>query len=115
MNVDKVGLFDLDGSLADFDHGMRTGLDRMRSEGEFPLPEDLWVFDGDPVMEARMDAIKRQPGWWRKLPRIENGFLILRTAAEIGYRISVLTKGPCTPEEFVRDLLNEQLSPLSLA
>jgi hypothetical protein len=95
MNVEKVGLFDMDGSLADVDHGLRTELEGMRAPEEPPLIEDLWLLEDEyPHIRTRMGAIKRQPGLWRKLGRIEDGFLILRAAAEIGYRINVLTKGP---------------------
>jgi 5'(3')-deoxyribonucleotidase len=41
-----------------------------------------------------MDLVKAKPGWWLSLPRIEHGFVIVKLAMEIGYRLNVLTKAP---------------------
>jgi len=86
----KIALFDLDGTLADYDGQMRIDLESIMSPGdhEFDMRHPpAWA-------KARMDIIKRQPGWWFNLPRYEPGFDILRAAMSIGFEPYVLTKGP---------------------
>jgi len=35
-----------------------------------------------------------QPGFWRDLPKLEDGFKILKMAKELGYRPMILSRGP---------------------
>lgn len=95
MKMEKIALFDLDGSLADFDRAMRRDLRLMRSPGEPAIADDTNLHDLEKKfshIKARMDFIKSKPGWWRMLPRIESGFAIVREAQSIGYHIDILTK-----------------------
>jgi 5'-nucleotidase len=95
MRSEKIALFDLDGSLADFDRAMRRDLRLMRFPGEPEIADDTNLHDLEknfPYIAARMDFIKSKPGWWRELPRIEPGFSIVREAQRIGYHIDILTK-----------------------
>ena len=97
QNDDKIALFDLDGSLADFDAALRRDLVSMRSADEPDIDEGANFHDleeAHPWAKVRMDFIKRRPGWWRSLARIESGFAILREAERIGFKINVLTKAP---------------------
>lgn len=91
--VDDIGLFDMDGSLADFDGALRRDLERMRAPQEPPPGADLWE-NTPPYMEERMRLIRSSPGWWRSLPPIEAGFVVYRLAQELGFNNQVLTKGP---------------------
>lgn len=93
-NIQRVALFDMDGSLFDYSGKLRADLERLRSPLEPEMPENLWEMEKQPHIGARMDLIKSQAGWWRNLERIEDGFKILNEAVRIGYKISVLTKGP---------------------
>jgi 5'(3')-deoxyribonucleotidase len=95
MEAEKIALFDLDGSLANFDGAMRRDLRLMRFPGEPEIADDTKLHDLEAefsYIKARMDFIKSKPGWWRKLPRIDSGFVILREAQRIGYHIDILTK-----------------------
>lgn len=97
MKTEKIALFDLDGSLADFDGAMRRDLRSMRFPGEPEIADDTNLHDledGLSYIRARMDFIKSKRGWWRELPRIESGFAIVRAAQKIGYHIDILTKAP---------------------
>jgi len=87
-----LALFDLDGTLADYDGRMRRDLDGLRgpSEPAFEVhdrsaPEHVW---------RRLDLVKAQPGWWLGLPRLPLGFDILDLVRELGFQVQVLTSGP---------------------
>lgn len=89
----NIGLFDLDGSLANFDKSMLNGLAELKSPDE---PDILSVQEGYkiPHIKARMELISRQPNWWYELEPIEMGFRVLEVAKSIGFQIHVLTQGP---------------------
>lgn len=92
---DNVALFDLDGSLADYQGQMVLDLQRLAGPSEPPVTrENLWEVGKEPHIRSRMTLVMSQPGWWRNLARIEAGFTILETAREVGFRIHILTKGP---------------------
>lgn len=93
----KIALFDLDGTLADFDGAMRRDLNSLASPSE-PLigPEDDIWDEKKQWLENRKRLIKNSLGWWRELPRFELGWDVLREAKEIGFDITILTKGPYT-------------------
>jgi 5'-nucleotidase len=87
-----VALVDMDGTLCDYQGAMRRDLERLRSAGE---PADFPDDDEAPAwLRERRDLIRRQPGWWRGLPRFELGFDVLGELQELGYEVHVLTKGP---------------------
>lgn len=94
IDPEKVALFDLDGTLADYNSKLYEDLKRLRSPNESlynihnaRLPE--WY-------KARIDLIRKSPGWWRNLSRFKLGFDLLEAAIGIGFSIHVLTKGPET-------------------
>lgn len=99
---DKVALFDMDSTLCDFDGAMRRDLLRLASPEDIRLSlvatnggTNSSLFDERlPHIEARRDFIKRQPGWWLKLERLQHGFDLLQVCKDIGFNIHVLTKGP---------------------
>ena len=89
---DKLALFDMDGTLADYEGKLREDLLRLASPGE-PSPKLHWD-DGEPWMDARMRLIKSQPGWWLGLERLTSGFVVMDLVREVGFSVHVLTKGP---------------------
>ena len=89
---DKVALFDLDGTLADYDAGMIRDLELIAAPNEVPI--DYHCHDLPEWAYARIKLIRNQPGWWERLAPIESGFEVFRAVRRIGYQISVLTKGP---------------------
>ncbi|MCK5017795.1 MAG: hypothetical protein KAS32_12095 [Candidatus Peribacteraceae bacterium] len=94
MDEPNVALFDMDGTLVDYDKGMFGALKAVISDEEFKnLPADIhndlpdWLF-------RLKQLIYNQPGWWLNLERLRTGFQILDIAREIGFEIMILTKGP---------------------
>ncbi len=93
-----TALFDMDGTLADYHSAMQRDLKLLASPEEY-RPTDTFDFDLDalekiPHMKARMDLIKRQPGWWLALDPLVAGQNLLMMAVELGYEPHILTKGP---------------------
>lgn len=89
---ERIALIDMDGTIADYDGQMRRDLDLMRSPGESDVI--VGFHDDPPHIEARKNAIKRQPNWWRNLPRLEDGFEIVDALRGYGFKLMILTKGP---------------------
>jgi 5'-nucleotidase len=94
VNDDKIALFDMDGSLADFDGALRSILEEMRAPSEPPIPDNLWDMEREPYIKARMRAIKAVPGFWLNLEPIRMGFEVYYLAKSIGFTNEILTKGP---------------------
>lgn len=88
----KIILFDLDGTLADYDKAMNRDLDAMASAGE----ERYGIHDktAPKWFCNRTKIIRKQPGWWSNLERLQLGFEILDEAIVLGFEVHVLTKGP---------------------
>jgi 5'-nucleotidase len=91
---DRIGLFDMDGTLFDYEGQMRKDLADLMSPGE-EMPDDLWD-ESVPHLKARMKLIKSQPGWWRNLPKLELGWRVYEVAKAIGFKNQILTKGPAS-------------------
>ncbi|MBT1070686.1 5' nucleotidase, NT5C type [Pelotalea chapellei] len=90
MKKNKIALFDLDDTLADYCGQLLDDLQKIASEYE-PTPE---LFKGQQYIEARRHVITSQAGWFLKLKKLQLGWDVLEIAKEIGYSISILTKGP---------------------
>lgn len=95
MNDDrrKIALFDLDGTLAAYHDVMVADLNKIRS------PDEKEVVAGDmddapEWLENRIHPIRNVPGWWKSLPTLEDGFLVLDWSVRFGFQPKVLTKGP---------------------
>ena len=92
LQTHQIALFDLDGTLADYETHMRRDLHRLQGPGEPTYP--LHDRSAPKHFGARLDLIKAQPGWWRGLPKLALGFDILRLAEALGFQVQVLTMGP---------------------
>jgi 5'-nucleotidase len=90
-----IGLFDLDGSLADHDASLLRDLRSVAGTDEPPI-DDIWCLDKIPFMKARIDLIRSQPGWWFNLKPIVEGLMVFHAAEKIGFCNHILTKGPKT-------------------
>jgi len=91
--AEPIALFDLDGSLADFDASMQRKLAELRSPGEDPAADET-AFEDVPYVKARRRLIKSQPGFWRDLERIPLGFQILEEAREQRFLCQILSRSP---------------------
>lgn len=90
----KIALFDLDGSMADYEGALRTQLESMRATEEPPLPDNLHDAERHSYIKARMDCIKARPGFWRELEPITQGLWMFNTCKDMGFENHILTKGP---------------------
>lgn len=97
MSEGRIALFDMDGTLFDYEGQMKLDLFKLVSPGE-PDPmqfENLWeAMKEYPYLEARAELIKNTRGWWRNLPRLQLGWDIYHLASAIGFCCHILTKGP---------------------
>jgi|ERR1700722_11747438 len=94
---DKIALFDLDGTLANYSGAMAKALDSLRAPvGPVVDIETEWAQSKElpDYIEARMDVIKGSPGFWSKLAVLDDGMALLHNARRIGFKIHILTKGP---------------------
>ena len=91
--IENIGIFDLDGSMAGYDESMIECLNLLRHPDE-PEITDLRSLKKVPYIHERMKLIKSQPGWWANLPLLPNGQKILETAKLYGFDCRILTKGP---------------------
>lgn len=91
----KVGLFDLDGSLADYYNEMLRRLRTMAHPDEPPLAIDIWKEENHtPHIAARMWYIKDSIGFWRGLAPIESGLDVYRLSHHLGFENVVLSRSP---------------------
>jgi len=90
---ENIALFDLDGTLCDYDLGLINGIDRLKSPGEdsyvLPITDESAEY-----LRNRADLIRSSESWWENLPKIQLGWDILELARKLEYRIMILTQGP---------------------
>lgn len=89
-----IALFDLDGTLADYDSTLRKGLEAIAGPDDPPIKDILREDEPAEWFVRRMSLITRQPGWFRHLPIYRPGFELLSMARSFGFEINILTKGP---------------------
>lgn len=95
IDPDKpVALIDLDGTLANFDFALEREMGKLRSPYEPPMDPAVSHDDEPDWLRARRDLIKRTPGFWRTLPKIDVGFEVLDVIRSLGFRLVVLSNGP---------------------
>jgi 5'-nucleotidase len=92
--MSQIALFDMDGTIVDYDGQLKRDLIKIASPNEAPINE---VYNAmPPYIEARRHMITSQVGWWLKLEKLPIGWAILEQCKSIGFNISVLTKAPST-------------------
>lgn len=84
----------MDGTLVDYDGGLRKVLGTIQGPGEPDIASDVHRDDQPDYMKQRIDLITGSMEWWENLPRHPLGFHVLNLAQEIGYRTMILTQGP---------------------
>ena len=85
-----VALVDLDGTLADYDGAMERDLEPLLTPGE----KYSRAYRRLPHMQARVNLIRAQAGWWKNLKKLETGFQILDLLRKYNSSLNILTKGP---------------------
>jgi 5'-nucleotidase len=89
-----IALFDLDGTLADYNSALLQGLNNIRSPGE-PKLDVLPRGDDTPIyLRTRMNMIRESADWWVNIPRLGLGSDIWNITESFGFRHMILTAGP---------------------
>lgn len=92
--IEPVALFDLDGTLADFEGAMKAKMQELATPGEQAFYQDQ---EAEPQhIKARRRAIKRQPGFWSGLVPLQLGFMVFDACITLKYQINILSKAPGT-------------------
>ncbi|MDD4983536.1 MAG: hypothetical protein PHH82_01695 [Candidatus ainarchaeum sp.] len=94
QNHDNIALFDLDGTLCDYDKAIIADYNLIKSSGDPEYESFSPKIQNSPALKARIKLIRNQPGWWAKLEKYKPGFDILNLARELDFSINILTKGP---------------------
>lgn len=99
MNSDAIALIDLDGTLTDYHSAMLGELALLAAPGDPTQYSPGWSnthADAEriPWMEARCDLIKRQPGFWRNMRPIADGFRVVELLRELEFELMILSRGP---------------------
>lgn len=91
--IEKIALFDMDGTLCDYEKGLSERLEELRSPNEpVFLPP---ILDNAPeYIKTRADLIRASEEWWANLSKLKLGFDIWDLAEELSYRRMILTQGP---------------------
>jgi len=91
--IENIALFDLDGTLCNYNLGLFEALERLRAPGERPYRHP--IRDGAPQhIRNRADLIRASESWWEDLPKFQLGWDVLEVAKKLDYRIMILTQGP---------------------
>ena len=91
--IEPIALFDMDGTLCNYEKGLKDALNFIKSpeEPEFHghLRDDTSEF-----LKRRADLIRADSSWWENLERFQLGWDVLRIAQDLEYEIMILTQGP---------------------
>jgi len=90
---ERIALFDMDGTLCDYDGGLRQSMYHLASPEE-PTFKGVPRDDAPAYLKCRADIIRLNADWWANLPQFKLGFDIWHLAEELGYRRMILTQGP---------------------
>lgn len=93
MRQDAIALFDMDGTLCDYEKKLISDLNEIRSSNEdevTSVPRD----DAPLYLRKRANLIRSSTEWWATLPQFRLGFDVWHLALQIGYRRMILTQGP---------------------
>jgi len=100
MEAKKIALFDMDGTLCNFNGSMAFYLKKINGPNDPPLESMLsWDDEMPDYIDERRQLIMRQPNFWRHLRIIRSGIMLLDSAIKIGFDVHVLTKGPSGKEK----------------
>ena len=88
----SIALFDMDGTLCDYEKGLMDALEEIRA----PEESGRFVPYGDNPfhIQKRADLIRASGSWWENLPKFQLGWDVLEVAKELEFNIMILTQGP---------------------
>ena len=89
--IEPIALFDMDGTLCDYDKGLLSELNGMKSESE-PFLTSLRSLPD--YAKRRADLIRSSSSWWETLEKFQLGWDVLEIAKNLNFRIMILTQGP---------------------
>lgn len=90
---ENIALFDLDGTLCDYDGALIEKLNNLRCPQEGKLDE-MPRGDLPSWFSARANLIRSSVDWWANLPQFKLGMDVWEVAGNIGFRRMILTAGP---------------------
>jgi 5'-nucleotidase len=93
MEVKPIALFDLDGTLADYDEALQRDLKLLAGPND-PVIDEVKRDDWPEWLDNRRKVITSQPGWFKRLNRYAPGFILWMIAEDLGFSNHILTKGP---------------------
>lgn len=93
MEIEDIALFDMDGTLCDYDQGLFVELENLRAPCE-PVFHPPIKNKAPSYVQERVKLIQACKNWWANLPRFKLGFDIWALAEELEYRRMILTQGP---------------------
>lgn len=92
-NEAPVALFDLDGTLADYDVAMRERMMMLAEPGAPIWDPDREGNEAEHIRQRRR-IIKSVPGFWTGLRTMSDGFQLMGMCHQIGFRLMILSRGP---------------------
>lgn len=90
---EDIALFDMDGTLCDYNKGLIESLEKLRSPMEPPVTKPPSKSSPE-YLRVRSDLIRSDEEWYINLPEFKLGFDIWDLAEEFGYTRMILTQGP---------------------
>lgn len=88
-----IALFDMDGTLCDYNKSLVEKLNRLRSpQEEMAKEEDLFSLPS--FLEERKNVITESQSFWENLPRFQLGWDVYNISLDLGYKPVILTQAP---------------------
>lgn len=98
MKCENIALYDMDGTLANYEAAIRRDLLKLASPIEIEAgfdPKTCEIHGDLPEwVDERIWMIRNQPDWWLNLGPLEAQFDLLRVTNKMGFVHHILTKGP---------------------
>jgi len=91
VETEKIALFDMDGTLCDYEGALKRDLAKLAAPGD----HEFEPFGDHPhYIEERIRLIRQRPGWWRELDFLPLGRKIMDVFSHFNFNRHILTKGP---------------------
>lgn len=94
MEDDRIALFDLDGSLADFEGSLRARMNALRGPNEPEISENTCCTTSSSTIRTSVHGWISSRRSQASGGTSEDGFTVLGQAIRLGFAINVLSKGP---------------------